>query len=70
MARRVDRLLEDIRQIDTEELVGSGGFEAELRRLDHACQAITEELELGYFTTLRPASAPITAAPGAGLVPQ
>ena len=64
------RSLEDLRHLDTRELVANGSFETELRRLRGHCRAMEEGMELAYFTSMRPASAPITAAPGAALVPQ
>lgn len=70
LERGVDRLLEELRGIDTTDLVRSGSLEGQLHRLDRLCQGISDGMELAYFTSLRPASAPITAAPGAGLVPQ
>lgn len=66
----VERFIEELRLLDTRELVRSGSFEAELRRLYARCEAITDGLALGYFTSLRPAAPPIAAAPGAALVPQ
>jgi len=67
---RVRQFQEELGRIDTEDLIRRGSFESELRHLDRRCRDIVETLELGYFTSLRPASTPITAAPGAGLVPQ
>jgi uncharacterized alpha-E superfamily protein len=68
--RRVDLLIEELRHANPEELLRSGSFEVELHHFDRRCREISEALELAYFTSLRPASAPILAAPGAGLVPQ
>jgi uncharacterized alpha-E superfamily protein len=70
LERRVDDFLEDLRLTDPVELVRTGSFEGELHRIERRCADIQDELALGYFTSLRPASAPITASPGAGLVPQ
>ncbi len=70
VTRAVGRLLEQLRFLDPPELTRSGSFEGEIRRLDHCCRAIGEGLELGYFTSYRPATAPVAAAPGAFLVPQ
>ncbi len=70
LGRSVERLLDELHLLDTSLLVREGSFEGELRRLEARCKAVAEALDLGYFTSLRPAAAPITAAPGAGLVPQ
>ena len=70
LAQSVDRFLEELQLLDTRELVGTGSFESELRRLDLRCQALADGLALGYFTSLRPAGPPIAAIPGAALVPQ
>jgi len=68
--RDLSRLVEELRLLDTSELIASGSLEAELRRIDHCCRNLTDGLELGYFTTRRPTSAPIAAWPGSILVPQ
>lgn len=68
--RSVGQLLEALRLTDPHELVASGSFESERRNLDRRCLEIMEAMDLAYFTSLRPASNPIMAAPGAGLVPQ
>jgi uncharacterized alpha-E superfamily protein len=70
LERDVARFLEDLRQVDTAELAAGGPFESELRNIDRRCEAIASGLEIGYFTSLRPASVPIAPSPGAGLVPQ
>lgn len=74
MQSRVDqavlRLTEELMALDTVELVLSGAFERELQSIDGACRALDESIELAYFTSLRPTAAPITVAPGAGLVAQ
>ena len=70
LVRDVDALLEELRRIDTGDIVRHGSFETELRRLDARRREVDAGLELGFFTSLRPASSPIAAAPGAGLVPQ
>jgi uncharacterized alpha-E superfamily protein len=70
LERRVEDFLEELRLTDPFELVRTGTFEGELHRIDRRCSEIHEGLALGYFTSLRPASAPISASPGAGLVPQ
>ncbi len=70
LSRDVELFLEELRLIDTADLMERGSFETELRRFDRLCKATTDGLDLGFFTSLRPASAPLTAAPGASLVPQ
>ena len=74
MQSRVDqavlRLTEELMALDTVALVLGGSFESELQSIEGACHALGESIELAYFTSLRPAAAPITVAPGAGLVPQ
>ncbi len=66
----VERLIDELHLIDARELVRSGSFEGELRSLERSCREIGPQVELAYFTSLRPDSAPIAAAPGAALVPQ
>jgi uncharacterized alpha-E superfamily protein len=66
----VARLVEDLQLLDAFELVRAGSFEGELRRLEQRCAALGDGLDLAYFTSHRPASTPIAAPPGAGLVPQ
>lgn len=68
--RNLARLLGELRLIGTDELIASGSLETELRRIERCCQHVAEGLELGYFTTRRPPSAPIAAMPGSLLVPQ
>lgn len=70
LAHSVDLVLAELRHSNPEELLRSGGFEVELWHFDRRCREISDALALAYFTSLRPASAPILAAPGAGLVPQ
>ncbi len=66
----LDRLLKQVGAIDTDEIVRSGSFEHELHWIEERLLTLADEFETGYFTSSRPASQPITAAPGAGLVPQ
>lgn len=70
LERDVCSFLEELRQLDPDELLDRDSFEDQLRRLDRRCDGIGEGLELGYFTSLRPSSEPVTAAPGSALVPQ
>lgn len=69
-ASEVERLIEELHLVDTADLARSGSFEAELRRFDARCRGLCESIELGYFTSLRPAAAPVSAARHAVLVPQ
>jgi uncharacterized alpha-E superfamily protein len=66
----VDRMREWLGQVDVEGIVRSGSFEIELREIDRRLDALASSIELGFFTSMRPASVPLTVAPGAGLVPQ
>jgi uncharacterized alpha-E superfamily protein len=66
----LDRMLEELRSIDTSEVTSSRSIEPQLRRLDGYCRSLETSLDLAYLTSMRPVSAPITAAPGAELVPQ
>jgi len=68
--RDLTRFVHELRQLDPAEMIATGSLETELRRIDHCCRRVSDGLELGYFTTRRPASAPIAAAPGSILVPQ
>lgn len=68
--RDLSRLVEELRRLDTTELIASGSLDTELRRIDQCCRNVAEGLELGYFTTRRPTSPPIAAWPGSILVPQ
>lgn len=70
LERDAERFLEELRLVDVGELTREGSFDAELRGLDARCVALAEALDLGYFTSLRPSSAPIAAVPGSALVPQ
>ncbi|MEM7410488.1 MAG: alpha-E domain-containing protein [Myxococcota bacterium] len=70
LAQELRRTLEDLHHLDTAELIAGGSFESELLHLRRRCHTMEECMELGYFTSLRPASTPIAAAPGAALVPQ
>ncbi len=66
----LDRLIKQVGAIDTDEIVRSGSFEHELHWIEERLVALIADFEMGYFTSSRPASEPITAAPGAALVPQ
>jgi len=68
--RRLDLVLEELRHLDAGSLILSGGFESELLLLNRRCMEISDAMDLAFFTSLRPASTPILAAPGAGLVTQ
>jgi hypothetical protein len=70
LAGDLDRLLKQISNIDPHEIARSGSFEHELHWIEERCEVLSVEFETGFFTTSRPASQPITAAPGAALVPQ
>jgi uncharacterized alpha-E superfamily protein len=70
LVRDVDRFIEELHLMDTTEVTRKGSFGSELQRLQRRCSSIDEGLELSYFTSLRPASAPIAASPGSALVPQ
>lgn len=70
LLRDVDRTREWLGMIDPEQLVRSGTFELELREIDRRTEALADAIELGFFTSMRPASAPLTVSPGAMLVPQ
>jgi uncharacterized alpha-E superfamily protein len=70
LSGELDRMLEELRSIDTTDVARSGSFEPELRRLDRYCRGLVKSLDLAYLTSLRPVANPITAAPGAELVPQ
>lgn len=66
----LNRFREELRGVDTVEMVRSGSLESELRGFELRCAELSEGLALAYFTSLRPSSTPIAAAPGAMLVPQ
>ena len=66
----VERTQEWLGMIDPDQLVRSGSFELELREIDRRTDDLVAAIELGFFTSMRPASAPLTVAPGATLVPQ
>ena len=66
----IDRIHEWLGMIDPNELVKNGTFEVELREIERRCEALSDAIELGFFTSMRPASAPLAATPGAALVPQ
>jgi uncharacterized alpha-E superfamily protein len=70
LLHEVTRFRDQLRQLDPAELLLSGSLENELHSLERRCTAVTEGLELAYFTSLRVPSAPIAASPGAALVPQ
>jgi len=70
LKRSVLRFVEDLRLIDPDELVREGSLDGELSRLGRRCLALGDGLDLAYFTSHRPAAAPISVSPGAALVPQ
>jgi uncharacterized alpha-E superfamily protein len=63
-------LLEELRLLNPKELIANQSFEFELARTRRSCEEVSEDLDLAYFTSLRPTSMPIMAASGATLVPQ
>ena len=67
---QIAHTLEELRLIQTADLLTNRTFESYLLGMDATCKEITEAMDLAYFTSLRPASVPISASPGAGLVPQ
>jgi uncharacterized alpha-E superfamily protein len=66
----IDRTREWLGMIDPDQIVRAGSFELELREIDRRTEALADAIELGFFTSMRPASAPLTVSPGAMLVPQ
>ena len=70
LLHEVQRFRGQLQQLDPAELLLSGSLENELHSLERRCIAVTEGLDLAYFTSLRVPSAPIAASPGAALVPQ
>jgi uncharacterized alpha-E superfamily protein len=70
LGSRLDRLIEQLGSIDTEAIVTSGSFETELHWIEQRCVELSDDFEMAYFTSSRPESQPITAAPGSALVPQ
>jgi len=66
----VRHFLEELRTLDSVEAIDRSTLETEVRGIDRRLRALDEGLEIAYFTSLRPASPPIVAAPGASLVPQ
>lgn len=70
VARSILGLLDEVQQLDPQQIVQNGSIEAELHNLEARREVLVDLFEVGYFTSARPASAPITAIPGAVLVPQ
>ena len=70
----VSQLLERLRNrlmgLDVERSIEAQAFDRELSYLNESCMEIADAIELAYFTSLRPATRPITVAPGAALTPQ
>jgi len=64
------RLIDQVAAVDTHEIVRAGSFETELHWIERRCLDLTDAFEMAYFTSSRPESQPIAAAPGAALVPQ
>lgn len=70
LEQRTIRILEDLRGYDVEQMLNQASFDVDLERLLSSLERLESLVELAYFTSHRPASAPISVAPGAGLVAQ
>jgi len=70
LRRDVARFVENLQRLDPGELVRQGSIDGDLRRLEMRSRAIGDGMDLAYFTSHRPFSAPIAASTGTALVPQ
>ena len=66
----IDQLVERTRSVDVVRTIGVDSFRREISYLNESCLSVADAIELAYFTSLRPASVPISVAPGAALTPQ
>jgi uncharacterized alpha-E superfamily protein len=70
LLRAIELLCDELRLLDARELLLAGALEREVQLLSRRCEDLAAAVERGFFTSFRPALAPIRAAPDAGLVPQ
>jgi uncharacterized alpha-E superfamily protein len=70
LLRAIELLCDELRLLDPRELLLSGALEREVQLLSRRCEELAADVERAFFTSFRPALAPIRAAPDAGLVPQ
>jgi uncharacterized alpha-E superfamily protein len=70
LLRGVSLLCDELRLLDPRELLLAGALEREVQLLARRCDELAAAVERSFFTSFRPALAPIRAVPNAGLVPQ
>jgi uncharacterized alpha-E superfamily protein len=70
LLRGIELLCDELHLLDARGLLLAGALEREVQLLARRCEDLAAAVERGFFTSFRPALAPLRVAPGAGLVPQ
>jgi uncharacterized alpha-E superfamily protein len=70
LLRSVSLLCDELRLLDPRTLLLAGVLEREVQLLARRCDELAAAVERSFFTSFRPALAPIRPVPHAGLVPQ